>query len=111
MRVKFIEEVSEPIFAFTIKDVKGTEIGGTNTDFLGVKTGDFRAGEVVEIAFTQRINLNAGNYLLSLGCVSSKGGELEVFDRRHDFQPFQILIEKPIVGLVDLGTELEISRQ
>lgn len=31
MKVKFNEDISELIFAFTIKDLKGTELTGTNT--------------------------------------------------------------------------------
>ena len=31
MRVEFNEDIPAPIFAFTIKNIKGTEITGTNT--------------------------------------------------------------------------------
>ena len=31
MKVKFHEEIQEPICAYTIKDARGTEITGTNT--------------------------------------------------------------------------------
>ena len=33
MKVAFHETVEDPIFAYTLKDLKGTEITGTNTMF------------------------------------------------------------------------------
>lgn len=111
MRIKFEEKVESPIFAFTIKDSKGTEIAGTNTEFSEVETGVFENGDIAEIEFKQTISLNAGNFLLSLGCVKFIEGELEIFDRRHDFISFQIISEKAVVGVVDLNSEINIKRK
>ena len=46
MRVKFHKAIKEPIFAFTIKDLKGTELTGTNTLLQGLTVGDVEAGEI-----------------------------------------------------------------
>jgi len=110
-QVKFEQPITDPVFAFTIKDVRGTDIAGTNTHFSEVHTGEFSAGEVVKVDFNQTINLNAGDYLLSFGCVSLAGGELEIFDRRHDYISFQVISEKASVGIVDLGSTIEIVRE
>lgn len=45
-KVKFNEKVSDPIFAITIKDLKGTEITGTNTMFEKIDTGTVNKDEV-----------------------------------------------------------------
>ena len=110
VNVKFEQDVEDPVFAFTIKDVRGTAIAGTNTDFSSVATGAWQAGETAKIHFTQRLMLNAGDYLLSLGCVSLKGGELEIYDRRHHYFSFQVVSDKSIVGVVDLESAINISR-
>jgi len=110
MQVKFERDIESPVFAFTIKDARGTELAGTNTEFSNVSTGNWLAGETATIEFSQRIDLNAGQYLLSLGCVDLSGGELKIYDRRHDFLAFQVITDRAIVGLVDLHSEVSIRR-
>ena len=110
-QVKFEQSINEPVFAFTIKDAKGSDIAGTNTHFSQIGTGKYSPGETVTVNFDQEINLNGGHYLLSFGCVSLAGGELEIFDRRHDYIAFQVISEKASVGVVDLGSRIEIVRQ
>ena len=110
LRVKFERDIESPVFAFTIKDARGTELAGTNTEFSNVSTGKWLAGETATIEFSQRIDLNAGQYLLSLGCVDLSGGELKIYDRRHDFLAFQVITDRAIVGLVDLHSEVSIRR-
>jgi teichoic acid transport system ATP-binding protein len=107
--VKFEDTIADPVFAFTIKDVKGTEIAGTNTRFANMETGTFEPGQSVTITFDQAINLNAGSYLLSLGCVDIHPDGLKIYDRRHDFLAFQVITDKAIVGIVDLGSRISIS--
>lgn len=111
LQVKFEQPITEPVFAFTIKDAKGTDIAGTNTHFSEIGTGTYVAGENVTVNFDQPINLNGGHYLLSFGCVSLAGGELEIFDRRHDYIAFQVISDKASVGVVDLGSRIEIVRR
>ncbi len=109
MTVNFEDTITDPVFAFTIKDAKGTEIAGTNTRFAGIETGTFEAGAQVTIEFDQEINLNAGSYLLSLGCVDIHPDGLKIYDRRHDFLAFQVITDKAMVGLVDLGSKISIK--
>ena len=45
MRVKMMEDIQAPIFAFTIKNVRGTEITGTNTMFEKAFLESVAAGE------------------------------------------------------------------
>ena len=110
MQVKFEQAIADPVFAFTIKDVRGTDIAGTNTHFSEVATGEFAAGDIARINFVQEINLGAGDYLLSLGCVSLASGELEIYDRRHDYISFQIVAERANVGIVDLNSTIQVLR-
>lgn len=67
MKVRMQEKLQAPIFAFTIKNVRGTEITGTNTMFEKAFLESVEAGEEKEITFTQDMNLQGGDYLLSLG--------------------------------------------
>jgi teichoic acid transport system ATP-binding protein len=110
MRIRFEQDIEDPVFAFTIKDIKGTEIAGTNTHFSNIKTGGFVAKEIATIEFSQNVNLNAGSFLLSLGCVALGSDKLEIYDRRHDFISFQIVSEKAAVGIIDLDSEIRIEK-
>ena len=109
MAVRFETTITDPVFAFTIKDAKGTEIAGTNTHFTHTPTGKFQPQDEVNINFTQSLPLNAGNYLLSIGCVGLGGGDIEVYDRRHDFIAFQMITPQAAVGITVLDTKIEIN--
>ena len=84
MKVKFQADVSDPIFAFTLKDLKGTEITGTNTMYEHTPLKPQKAGDVREITFKQVMPLEAGEYMLCLGCTGYKDGDFTVFHRLYD---------------------------
>ena len=79
MKVRFHETVQEPIFAYSIKNLQGTEITGTNTLFEKSDISSKKEGQVCEITFSQEMNLQGGEYLLSLGCTGYVNGEFEGF--------------------------------
>ncbi len=110
MQVRFEEAIENPVFAYTIKDLKGTEITGTNTDYHGMQTGRFGPGEVAHVRFEQVIPLSAGRYLLSLGCVALGGDQVEVLDRRHDMIAFEVVSDRACVGIVDLDARIVVAR-
>lgn len=55
VKVKFAEDVAEPVFAFTFKNLMGIEITGTNTMFENEGVEPRKAGDVQSVAFTQQI--------------------------------------------------------
>ena len=57
MKITFHEEIKEPIFAFTIKNLQGIELTGTNTMYEKVDVPPMKAGETKEVTFTQRLDL------------------------------------------------------
>ncbi len=109
MTVRFHEAVREPIFAFTIKDLKGMEITGTNTHFKQVPTGDCRAGERREVRFSQVWPGAPGAYALSLGCTGYEGDTMLVYHRLYDILLFESVSDRPMVGWYDLNSEVEVS--
>ncbi|MEA5004635.1 MAG: ABC transporter ATP-binding protein [Christensenella sp.] len=112
MKVLFHQDVEEPIFAFTFKDIKGTEITGTNTDLEGIEIGVIKAGQIVEIAFRQSINLQGPQYFLSLGCTKYvENGELKIFHRLYDVINLNLVTEKVSVGYFDMNSEIEVSNE
>ena len=112
MQVKFLADIAGPIFAFTIKDLKGLEVTGTNTEFkkneVGAKSS-FRKGDTVEVVFEQVLNMQSGKYALSLGCVGSDENGLVVYHRLYDAILFEVSSSLPMVGLYDLGSDVNIN--
>ena len=106
----FHEELNNPITAYTIKDIKGFDLTGTNTLFKDVEIGRVKKGEIVLTEFEQRMMLNPGGYLLSLGCAGFEDGEYVVYDRRYDVITFEVIAECPSVGIFDMDSSVKISR-
>lgn len=110
MRVTFSQDVEAPIFAYTIKDVKGMELTGTNSTMENIETGIISAGEILEITFTQFMQLQGGPYLLSLGCTKiASDGSVEVMHRLYDVVEIQLVHEKLCTGFFDLNSEIRIE--
>lgn len=109
MRVCFHEKQKEPIFAYTIKDKKGTEITGTNTMLESCAEVDAVDGQVYEIRFTQKAMMQGGEYLLSLGCTTYQGETLLVNHRLYDVTYLTVLSEINTIGYFDIGSEVEVE--
>jgi len=110
MKVRFHAEVREPIFAFTIKDLKGMELTGTNTQFKQVPTGAYGKGDSVSVEFSQTLNAQSGRYALSLGCTGYEGDSMVVHHRLYDILLFETVSAMPMVGCYDLNSEISIQR-
>lgn len=109
MKVKFNAKIEDPIFAFTIKDLKGTDITGTNTMAEKINTGVVDKGDIREITFTQDMNLQGSEYLLSLGCTGFKDGEFTVYHRLYDITNITVVSEKNSIGYYDMNSKIEIK--
>ncbi len=101
MRVRILEHIPEPIFAFSIKDVHGTEITGTNTMIEKAFLESAYPGQVKEITFTQRMTLQGGEYLLSLGVTGYNKDIFEVYHRLYDVLNITVVSDKNTVGYFD----------
>ncbi len=109
MKVTFNEDIKEPIFAYTIKDMRGTEITGTNTLLERVEISPQKKGDVRVIRFTQKMSLQGGHYLLSLGCTGYVNGELTVYHRLYDICDISVIADKITVGYYDMDSAVEVE--
>ncbi|MDO4343702.1 MAG: ABC transporter ATP-binding protein [Eubacteriales bacterium] len=108
MRVKFHQKVSDPIYAFTITDLKGTDITGTNSLFEKVNVPARDAGEIQEISFTQAMDMQGGEYMLSLGCTGYNGMDFVVHHRLYEACNLTIVSTKNTVGFYDTNSEVKL---
>lgn len=109
MKVRFQETVSAPIFAFSFKDVKGTEITGTNTMFEKAFLESSEKGECKIITFTQNMSLQGGEYLLSLGVTGYEGSDFKVYHRLYDVLNITVISDKNTVGFYDMDTTVTVT--
>lgn len=108
MRVQFNADIINPIFAFTIKDLRGTEITGTNTMYERLYVDNVKPGDVKTVTFRQEMNLQGGEYLLSLGCTGYIGDEFQVFHRLYDVCNISVISDKNSVGFYDMNSRIDI---
>ena len=110
-KIRFNEDVKDPIFTMTLKDFKGLEICGTNTLIEKVITGNYKKGDVVIAEFKQILNVAPGKYTLSFSCTHfDHKGELEVLNRKYDALLVEVLSMKNTVGLMNLESKIKITR-
>lgn len=110
MKVRMDEDLHAPIFAFTIKNVRGTEITGTNTMFEKAFLEPVSAGETYEVVFTQEMNLQGGEYLLSLGVTGYEEDNFTVYHRLYDVLNVTVISDKNTVGFYDMNSRIAVSR-
>ena len=104
MRIRARETVLEPIFAFTIKNLKGIEICGTNTTMEKIPVETMHDGDEHVVSFTQKIDLQGGEYLLSLGCTGYQDGMFRVFHRLYDVISLTVVSSRDTVGFYDMNS-------
>ena len=109
MKVRFMADLPAPIFAFSIKTVKGTEITGTNTMFEKAFLEPVKAGAVKDITFTQKMSLQGGEYLLSFGVTGYDGNDFQVYHRLYDALDLTVISDKNTVGFYDMDSKVMVK--
>lgn len=109
MKVKFEKDLPSPIFAFTIKNIKGVEITGTNSMVEKAFLEPVKAGEEKDISFTQKMDLQGGEYLVSFGLTGYEGDEFVVYHRLYDALNITVISDKDTVGYFDMNSKVKIE--
>lgn len=106
IKVFFHQNVQDPIFAYTIKNILGTELTGTNTMYEKKNIPPQEKGAVRIVTFEQEMNLQGGEYLLSLGCTGYKDAEFKVYHRLYDLCNIVVISDKNTVGFFDMKSKV-----
>lgn len=110
MKVRFNEAVEYPIFAYTFKNEKGVEITGTNTMFEKIEVEDASKGDIYIAEFSQVMNLQGGEYLLSFGCTGFVQNDFVVYSRLYDITNVTVVSEQNTVGYFDMDSAVEVMK-
>lgn len=106
-RIRFYVDIQAPIFTYTIKDKKGTELTGTNTMFEGADIKPVKAGDEYLVEFSQKMTLQGGEYLLSMSCTGFEQGEHVVYHRLYDVTNLTVISNKNTVGVYDMESQVK----
>ncbi len=109
MRVKFAEHIPAPIFAFSLKNAIGTEITGTNSMIEKAFLESGEPGQIKDVTFTQRMNLQGGEYLISMGVTGYNGDTFEVYHRLYDALNITVVSDKDTVGYYDMESAVTVT--
>lgn len=109
MQVVFHEHIPAPIFAYSVKNIIGVEITGTNTMVEKAYLDCGEPGQVKEIIFTQEMNLQGGEYLLSLGLTGYEGDKFQVYHRLYDALNITVVSDKNTVGYYDMNSRIQVK--
>ncbi len=110
MNVNINEDIPSPIFACSVKNVRGVEITGTNTLVSRTFNDSVKKGDVVELEFTQRMMLQGGEYLISLGCTGFENGEFTVYHRLYDILGINVISDSDTVGFYDSDYKITLKK-
>ena len=108
-RFRINQRIEHPIFAFTLRDLKGTELCGTNTLYEDKSIEVAEPGLTGVITFRQRMTLQGGQYMLSLGLTGYINGELVAYHRIYDACHVQVLADHNTVGVFDMESTIEYA--
>lgn len=109
LRVEFYEHIPEPIFAFSFKNVQGTEITGTNSMIEKAFLESVEPGQIKDVTFTQNMSLQGGEYLLSMGVTGYRGDTFEVYHRLYDALNVTVISDKNTVGYYDMDSKVSVA--
>lgn len=108
VKVRATGFLHNPIVAFTIKSVDGLDLTGTNTELEQVAIENIRPQQTIEVIFRQRMALNPGTYLVSLGVVKVSDGETEVYHRLYDIFKIDVIGNRTVVGIFNSWSQIEL---
>ena len=105
-KIRFNDAIEAPIFTYTIRDKKGNDLTGTNTMFEGADVRSVKKGDSYEVEFKQKMNLQGGEYLISMSCTGFEQGEHTVYHRLYDLLNITVISNKNTVGVYDMESEV-----
>jgi len=104
-----LSAIADPIYALTLKDIRGQEIFGTNTYFQNQTPPALAAGARTQAVFDLQLNVLPGVYFISLGWVRLENSEVQVIHRRYDVLRFDVLPKDRSFGLAYCPTQIHLQ--
>ena len=109
-RVRFREQVVNPIFGVGFENAEKQYVFATNSTVVSEATGTFAAGE--EVVFSVRLeNVFASGRVYATPAVAHEGGGGKWIDRRERFASVVSTAPRSLGAIVDLPHDFQVQRQ
>lgn len=105
--VRFLTDVTDPVFGFLLRNRHGIHLYGTNTDLHQIRLGQIRRGEIVEISFPFECWLAPDSYAVTVAVHSSDGISYDWLD---GVVLFQVVSPIPMEGVANLNSIPTVRR-
>ena len=109
-KVEANEKIISPIYAITIKDSKGQQVYGQNSYFSKLQVEDICKGDQIQVNFRQHINLNSGDYFISVGLTRFEDNTLRVIHRRYDALEVKVINTDGSFGITNCFSSISFTR-
>lgn len=109
-KVRFDADVSGVVYGMNLKSRDGVFLYGTNTELSGFETKLYHSGEIACVRMKLRLNLNAGDFFMTLGVNKRTAASLEFLDSRQGLIHLRVTAASSFDGLVDLGLSFSETR-
>lgn len=68
--------------------------------------GPRKKGDIVVVSFTQKLDIQGGQYLVSLGCTGYEAEDFVVYNRLYDIFNLQVVSDRNTIGFFDTNTKV-----
>ena len=79
--------------------------------FEGADIKPVKNGDEYTVEFTQKMNLQGGEYLLSMSCTGFEQGEHVVYHRLYDVTNITVISNKNTVGVYDMESQVKAEKR
>ena len=105
--IHFQQDVSQPIFALSIRTLDGRRVYTTTTNWMNIETPEFSAGDQCKVAYKFNVPLVNGSYDLSVNIGAADLSHY--YDRLERALTFEVVGSDGAKGIVDLGATIEFQ--
>ncbi|MCR4693916.1 MAG: ABC transporter ATP-binding protein [Pseudobutyrivibrio sp.] len=109
-KVHFNTDIENPIFTLTFKTLKGIDVTGTNTMYEKCDVGLCKEGEEYVATFTQTMDMQGGEYLMSISCTGYDGVDFVAYHRLYDLMNITVVSTKNTVGFYDMNSRVSVEK-
>ena len=109
-KVHFNTDIENPIFTLTFKTLKGIDVTGTNTMYEKCDVGLCKEGSEYVATFTQKMDMQGGEYLMSISCTGYDGVDFVAYHRLYDVMNITVVSTKNTVGYYDMNSKVTVTK-
>jgi len=102
-KIKFMEDIANPVFSVGVRTVDGVIIYSTNSFFDKIRVSAVKKGETKIFSYSLDLNLQSGDYFIGADCSQATGDGVMLLHRRSALIHLKVEQKNIFGGIVSLG--------